>query len=253
MDNTDLAYMASDGNIWMGTYRDWLSTQIRSGIFYDHNDTGYYCDPNSTSRFVRTNINTGEWNYSSDGWLRLLYQHGDGTVMRGGSTGQWTFQFQNHNDGGTRWLMAHAGDFYAAGNIIAYWSDKRLKKNIEKIFDWKRILNGINGYRFQWNDIGQRIMGIENEEIEVGLIAQEVQAVLPQAAAIQQLQYKGHDADGNLIPKDNIEYDPENPYLTVKEEKLIPVLIEALKSHETEIDELKERVRKLENIISFMT
>jgi len=252
MDNTDLAYMASDGNIWMGTYRDWLSTQIRSGIFYDHNDTGYYCDPNSTSRFVRTNINTGEWNYSSDGWLRLLYQHGDGTVMRGGSTCQWTFQFQNHNDGGTRWLMAHAGDFYAAGNIIAYWSDKRLKKNIEKIFDWKRILNGINGYRFQWNDIGQRIMGIENEEIEVGLIAQEVQAVLPQAAAIQQLQYKGHDADGNLIPKDNIENDPENPYLTVKEEKIVPVLVEALKAHESEIEELKERVRKLENIISFM-
>jgi hypothetical protein len=253
MDNTDLAYIASDGNIWMGTYRDWLSTQIRSGIFYDQNDTGYYCDPNSTSRFVRTNINVNEWNYSSDGWLRLDYSGYDSTIMRGGSTGQWTFQFQNHNDGGTRWLMAHAGDFYAAGNIIAYWSDKRLKKNIEKISDWKEILAGINGYRFQWNDLGKRMLSKEDDEIDVGLIAQEVQAVYPHAAAIQMLQYKKQNPDGTLEPKDDIGYDPENPYLTVKEDKLIPVLVEALKAHDAEIEQLKEKIRKLENILSFMS
>jgi hypothetical protein len=252
MNNTDLAYIASDGNIWMGTYRDWLSTQVRSGIFYDHNDTGYYCDPNNTSRFVRTNINTGEWNYSSEGWIRYVYGYGSGTIQRGGSTGQWTFEFQNHNDGGTRWLMAHAGDFYASGNITAYWSDKRLKKNIEKISDWKKILAGINGYRFQWNDIGKRMLSKEDDEIDVGLIAQEVQAVYPHGAAIQMLQYKTQNPDGTLEPKDDINYDPENPYLTVREDKLIPVLVEALKAHDAEIEELKEKIRKLENILSFM-
>jgi hypothetical protein len=253
MDNYDLVYIGSDGNIWMGTYRDWLSTQIRSGIFYDQNDTGYYCDPNSTSRFVRTNINTGEWNYSSDGWVRLLYQNGASTIQRGGATSQWTFEFQNHNDGSTRWLMAHAGDFYAAGNITAYWSDKRLKKNIEKISDWKEILAGINGYRFQWNDIGKRMLSKEDDEIDVGLIAQEVQAVYPHGAAIQMLQYKNQNPDGTLEPKDDIDYDPENPYLTVREDKLIPVLVEALKAHDAEIEQLKEKIRKLENILSFMS
>jgi hypothetical protein len=41
--------MGDDGNVIMGTYQDWLSNQIRSSIFYDHSDTGYYTDPNGTS------------------------------------------------------------------------------------------------------------------------------------------------------------------------------------------------------------
>lgn len=49
--------VADDGNVVMGTYQDWLSNQIRSNIFYDHSDTGYYIDGNSTSSLYRVNIN----------------------------------------------------------------------------------------------------------------------------------------------------------------------------------------------------
>jgi len=172
--------------------------------------------------------------------------------MKGGGTGNWNHGFRSFDDG-THWLMAHNGDFYAAGNIIAYWSDRRLKEDIEKITDWKEILAGVNGYRFKWNEIGKKLHSTNEQETMVGLIAQEVAAVLPQAADIQMLQYKERLSDGTMVPKDDINYDPENPYLTVKEEKFIPVLIEALKSHDITIDDLQERIRKLENIINMMS
>jgi hypothetical protein len=54
------------------------------------------------------------------------------------------------------------------------------------------------------------------------------------------LQYKDK-VDGKFIPKEDINYDPENPYLTVREEKIIPVLVEAIKGLMAEIDELKAR------------
>jgi hypothetical protein len=91
----------------------------------------------------------------------------------------------------------------------------------------------------------------EDDDIEVGLIAQEVKEAFPQAAAIQMLQYKDNK-DGVLIPKDGINYDPENPYLTVREEKFIPVLVEGVKGLMAEIEELKEKIKKMENIISLM-
>jgi hypothetical protein len=136
--------------------------------------------------------------------------------------------------------MEGGGNFYTNGNVVAYWSDKRLKKNIEKITDWREIINGLNGYRFQWNDTGKKMLEMTDDVVEVGLIAQEVEAVLPQASAIQMLQYKDN-VDGKLIPKDDINYDSENPYLTVREEKIIPVLVEAIKGLMAEIDELKAR------------
>jgi len=62
--------MADDGNLVMGTYQAWLSDQIRSGIYYEHSDTGYYCDPASSSRLDWVHAN-GLRTYSN------LYIDGD--------------------------------------------------------------------------------------------------------------------------------------------------------------------------------
>jgi len=221
----------------------WFAGQTRSPIYYDSNDTGYYCDPNSTSRFAIVNINVGNWNPSSDGWNRFYFASGDRTIYEGGTTAQYVHEFRTHDDV-ARWLMAYSGNFYASGDIISQWSDRRMKKNIEKISDWRTILENINGYRFQWNETGKKIMSRDADTIEIGLIAQEVKDVLPQGVAINELQFKDRG-----VPKDGIDYDPENPYLSVKEEKLIPVLVEAVKAQMAKIDELEEKINKLEALI----
>jgi Chaperone of endosialidase len=209
-------------------------------IYYDQNDANWYCDPNSTSRLVALSLSTGNWNTSTDGYNRIYFASGDSTYLKGGVESGYFIRFgSSTND--TRAIFTGGGDFYTNGNVTAYWSDKRLKKNIQKITGWRDIINGLNGYWFEWNELGERVRDHKEEGIQIGLLAQEVKAVLPQASAIQMLQYKDIK-DGVGIPKEDIDYDPENPYLTVKEDKIIPVLVEAIKGLMEEVDLLNKKL-----------
>jgi hypothetical protein len=225
-----------------------VAQSCRSPIFYDYNDTGYYCDPNGTSRLAALNINTGNWLYSSEGWNRILFDSSGSTHIRGIWGDAWWIRFGwQNNDNGV--IFEGSGNIYAQGNITAYWSDRRLKKNITKIHNWREIVDGLNGYFYEWNDNGKRVfIGDDPKErgVKVGFIAQEVNAVLPQATAVQELQFK----NGNREPRDDIAdiVDVNDPFLTVCEEKLIPVLTEAIKWLLEKVDEQEERLKRLESL-----
>lgn len=246
-----------------GAFSDTVTSGISSGLLQIGNSAGSYAtirnDGNlsynggtlypivrsdNTRYNLSVNFPVNIWNTSSEGYNRLHFTASDSTYLSGVSGG-WYVRIGDQSNN-TRSIFTGGGDFYTNGNVIAYWSDKRLKKNINKISDWREIINGLNGYRYEWNDLGRKILDDSGTEdgIKVGLIAQEVQSVLPQAAAIQMMQYKDNK-NGELIPKDDINYDPENPYLTVKEEKLIPVLVEAVKGLMEEIEELKREIKEL--------
>ena len=93
------------------------------------------------------------------------------------------------------------GTVRSAGDIIAFTtSDERLKDNITCISDSNNIINNLNGYCFDWNDKSER------EGTSTGLIAQEVQKVLPNAVC-----------------------ERDNGYLAVDYIQLIPVMVEELK------------------------
>ena len=222
-------------------------------VIYNGDNSGsvtLYCDTGGRLNVGGSlQLAASQWTISSDGWERMYLASTDSSVYAGGNRDQWVHCFRAHADGDTHWLMEGGGgawNFWCAGNITAYWSDQRLKKNINKISDWREIINGVSGYRFEWNELGHKVLGNEDEEVKVGLLAQEVKQVLPQAAAIQMLQYKDFK-DGVYTPKDDINYDPEDPYLTVKEEKFIPVLIEAVKGLMEEVEQLKSRISELES------
>ena len=80
----------------------------------------------------------------------------------------------------------------------------------------------LNGYTFTWNDKIVRPADFHNE-VEVGVIAQEVQEVLPE-----------------------IVKERATGYLAIKYEQLTPLLIEAIKELKENNDKLQSRIEELE-------
>lgn len=118
------------------------------------------------------------------------------------------------------------GEVRATGSVIAFYSDARLKENIQVISDPINKVEALTGLTYQANDFAVSL-GYKRES-QVGLLAQDVQKVLPEAVKIAPF-----DADENGNSKSG-----EN-YLTVQYEKLIPLLVEAIKALNKEVQELK--------------
>ena len=117
----------------------------------------------------------------------------------------------------TSYRMYVNGSFAATADVTAYASDERLKTNIVKIDSAVEKIKQLRGVTFDWiDDVEEK--GFEpSAKHETGVIAQEVQKVIPDA----------------VVPA---PFDPE--YWTVKHEKIIPVLIEAIKEQQEQIDKL---------------
>ena len=113
----------------------------------------------------------------------------------------------------TSGTITSTGDIRSAGDVIAYFSsDERLKKNITDISGALDKVSSIRGVEYEWNtDLQDTYNGSD-----VGVIAQEIEKVLP-AAVI----------------------DRDNGYKAVKYERIIPLLIEAIKDLKKEIELLK--------------
>ena len=116
-----------------------------------------------------------------------------------------------------------AGEIRATNNITAYYSsDLRLKKNIVPIENALSSLNKIRGVRYEWTDDYIKKQGGEDgyfvRKDDVGVIAQEVQKVLPE-----------------------IVVEREDGYLAVKYDRIVALLIEAVKELQVEVEELKKK------------
>ena len=203
---------------------------VVSSTTYDQNiyirnetPTLYLRDTNHNSAMLHCNSN-------------LLY------VLRGGNdTTSWTsinsqwpliVNLANNN-------VTCGADLSAIGNITAYSSDRRLKENFKYIDSPLEKIKKLNGYTFDWkNEVKELGFSPDIEKDDVGLIAQEVQEVIPQAVAPAPF-----DQEWNNDIKENISRSGEN-YLTIQYEKLVPLLVEAIKEQQKQIDDLKA---KLEN------
>ena len=102
------------------------------------------------------------------------------------------------------------GDFTATGNVTAY-SDINLKENIEIIENALEKVSSINGITYTRKDTGAK---------ETGVIAQEVEQVIPEAVR---------------------EVGKDPTYKAVAYGNLVGLLIEAIKELKTEIEELKNK------------
>ena len=100
-------------------------------------------------------------------------------------------------------------------DITAFWSsDERLKDNITPIHDPLSKVISISGNTFDWNDKSNKSGN------DVGLIAQEIEKVLPEAVTTR-----------------------DNGYLAVDYHKVVPLLVEAIKELSGKVDALEQKLQ----------
>jgi hypothetical protein len=192
-----------------------INGSARAPIFYDLNDTGYYVDPNTTATSFRGRGQIFLGPNSSSRYLRL---GGDG-----GATDHSTVSTSNGNlhidaqSGFNLYLAWYntstvnvGGALYANGNITAY-SDRRVKDNVETIPDALNKLSAIRGVTYTRTDLDDK------ERRYAGVIAQEIEAVLPEAV------FEAHD-------RKSVDYNAT-----------IGLLIEAIKELENKVKALEAK------------
>ena len=128
----------------------------------------------------------------------------------------------------------NVGEIRATDNITAYFSDRRLKEITGTIPDAIDKVMSLSGIQFVNNDRAAEF-GYISRHPQVGVIAQEVQRVLPEAVVPAPIDI-ATDAAGREISRTG-----EN-YLTVHYDKIIPLLIEAIKQQQLIIQELQRRM-----------
>lgn len=112
----------------------------------------------------------------------------------------------------------HAGGTIYAGNNVCCSSDSCFKKSVETISDAVTAIQQLRGVRYEWrrDEFPDRKFA---EGPQVGLIAQEVREVVPQAVIEQ--------SDG---------------YLAVDYARLVPLLIESIKEQQRRIEALEKKL-----------
>lgn len=258
-------YMNADGNFVLGAQSDitngrralYLSTlyaanDVQAQIYYDSNDTGYYANPNGTSRFVRLALGGAGAVYQGCLWAednvwlsgngRKIAFTTDGSTDDGGNVSifAWGNDFRINNWSGSAlndnfYVFGASRDAACAGNITAYYSDDRLKTKTGTIPDALAKVASLEGFTYVENETA-RSVGYANDRQQVGVSAQAVQAVLPEAVHLAPFDYDVAE-DGTITSKSG-----EN-YLTVDYSRIVPLLIEAIKELNNKVENLEAELR----------
>ena len=100
-------------------------------------------------------------------------------------------------------------------------------------------VNALNGVLYTWNEksIEHGFKDEVDDTVEAGLLAQEVQAVLPEVVVPAPFDYiNGESASGE-------------DYLTVKYERIVPLLVEAIKEADVKAEAQAEEIAELRTMV----
>lgn len=190
-----------------------------AGFVYSKNKllVGPYASPmdgSSTNAFeIQNNGGTGETN------MAMMAFHCTGTyALKMGLRADGTFGIGGWSRPAWSWWTDASGNMVAAGSVTQF-SDPKLKENFERVKDPLGILRTLDGGTFNWKS------GIPHIEVKAGMrdygiLADQVEAVMPEIVS------KSIDIAGET-------------YKMVSYEKLIPVLVEAIRVLEARVIELE--------------
>ena len=201
---------------WNGSWSAWKSVVDQEGQVCTiagsnqtgieiHSNVGYNQDP-LTYFLMRGQADTS--------WKALK-------VRLTGDAGGQDIEFRRIAENGTdsrMWYVPRGANTVNFDYPIVQPSDSRLKDNITPISTPVDKIKSLRGVEFDWNS------GEQVGTHDVGLIAQDVEAVLPEAVTTQEDGYK------------NLAYI-----------KVIPLLVEAMKEQQTMIEALRAEIELLKN------
>ena len=218
---------------------------IDSGSFLrsDANDSasGSYSFTNSYNEFGNSTgsvSNDGSWNARvnvagssharldvksvSDGIITTMYAHTGHGAGKIGTMSSHPIQFMT--GGTTRGQVNSKGVLHMASDIVGFYSfsDRRLKTNVKPLEDNLEKVLALHPVSYQWKE------GDRKGSTDIGLIAQEVEEIVPEVVREQE----------------RLEGDSTKTYKTVDYEHLVSVLIGAVKEQQEQINELKSKMCK---------
>ena len=207
--------LANNGDFWVTGY-----IKSSNQIFINNSaPTIYLQDTDHHSAMIHQN----------SGLFYVLRGAGNNSTNWVQYNSQWPLYIRMDNNN-----AYFGGSVYSSNTLLTGSSDLRLKKNLVKIQTPLEKISKLSGYNFDWNDnVTELGFTPDIPTNDVGLIAQDVQEVAPQA--VQHAPFdQVYDKETKLQKSKSGE-----KYLTVQYEKLVPLLVEAIKELKAEVDALK--------------
>lgn len=199
-----------------------LAFRIGNGAAADRFTVTYAGNANLTgSLWAGQNLTCG-------GTVEGAWLHSTGDMHVNGTLYPGAITCTNEIRGGyihSTWDIRAEGTIYSVNDVVAYVSDGRLKTNVTKIQNAISKVISLGGYEYDWDLVKSAELGFTpSAEHEHGLIAQEVEKVLPDAVTDSPIG---------------------NGYKTVKYHRVVPLLVAAIREQQEQIEELKALVEKL--------
>lgn len=193
--SSQLAINGDSGNVTIGSITD-------VGYKLDVHGTGrFYSElfvenglriSNSTGGGVGISLFAESSTHPNYGLMfaRTLYKGTHGAV-----NGDWATYFTMSADAGRGWIftnsastsggnvasISNTGNISASGEITAYSaSDIRLKTEVRSLSNSLEILMRLNPVSYKWNGLAKKLNPLKSDNIEYGLIAQELECVMPE-------------------------------------------------------------------------
>jgi hypothetical protein len=226
-------YIANGGNVGIGTTSPSFKQHISGG------DSSFcYYGPNSTwSSYLIIGAGT---NQRAAGRAQLISTNGNLHMDAG--TGQIMYLNYYSAGDGVGAETRQYGALNVTGDVTAFYSDERLKTKVGCIENPLDKVCSLSAFKYVHNDIAKSV-GFEGEGVQVGLSAQEVQKILPEVVARAPFD-EGTEYDVGVGKSKSGQN-----YLTLKYERLVPLLVEALKEERAERLKLEERLERLEKLL----
>jgi hypothetical protein len=161
------------------------------------------------------------------------------------TTAGWVGTFSNHplyfftNNSSQQMVLTTGGALTVVGDITAFSSDERLKSKTGPITDALDKVCTLDTFTYTHNDLA-RSFGFTDKRQYVGISAQQVRKVQPEVVRIAPFDA---DGEGSKSGED---------YITVQYERLVPLLIEALKEERKAREALGVSLRSLEERIKLL-
>jgi hypothetical protein len=200
------------------------ATPDKGGYYLLYQQTGSGISPEDGDKFLFKTIPSGSATGSAVSPSTAFRI--DVNYVNGGTV-EPNFEIANRLTLGQLWSGTNTGigRDSTTGQITAVSSDQRLKTNIQTLTSSLNKVKSLRGTQFEWtneNDPEFRI-GNDSTGTQIGLIAQEVEQVLPEVVKLNGVK----------------------DYKTVEYDKIVAVLIEAIKEQQQQIDSLQQQIDNL--------